>query len=114
MEYQCVVIRLITIIEIVFFQERTAIEYSKFNLAQFEAYFAGVDRYQYSKGIERQLMQLQNIGTDILEEEDLTNFTQLVSEMVQIYSTASICPYQIPDCTNDERLDLTPRKYFAT
>lgn len=93
-------------------QDEAAIEYSTFILENFDEHFKGVDPYQYDKPIQRQLFQLQNIGTNILKDDELKEFTRLVSEMVQIYSTASICPYENQGCAEDDenRWDLTPGK----
>lgn len=74
----------------------------------FEKNFKDVNPADYGKLNQRHLKQLQNIGTSILSKEELDDFNKAVGKMTQIYSAATICPKDKPECTDDERLTLNP------
>ncbi|KAK4008639.1 hypothetical protein OUZ56_013772 [Daphnia magna] len=58
--------------------------------------------------LARQFELLQTLGVAALPEEDLTNRTNVINNMNNQYSSAKICPYQQPSCSDEEKLALEP------
>lgn len=58
--------------------------------------------------ISRQIKLIGQLGTNVLDESDLKNFTEIMDEMIHIYNMAEFCSYDKPNCTETERLTLDP------
>lgn len=92
-------------------------ENAKFTKEQYDLHFRNLSAENFSdEKIRRQIKDVKNLGTSILNESRLRQFTETVNEMVKIYNTATFCSYFKPNCTEKERLTLDPgnmpRKIF--
>lgn len=79
-------------------QSRAIEAYATYRKAQFDLYWknASVNSYP-DPDVKRKLTFLKNIGTAILDTNDLNNMTKTRSDMSAIYNTARICPYDKKD-----------------
>lgn len=90
-------------------------ENAKFTKDQYNLHFRNLSADNFTdEKIRRQLKKVTNLGTSILDESRLRQFTETVNEMVKIYNNATFCSYFKPNCTNKERLTLDPGKNAYT
>lgn len=88
---------------------KTVSESAKFTKDQIELHFRNLNPEEFTdERIKRQIKSITNLGTNALNEEQLRNFTNTLSEMIQIYNTAEFCEYKKENCTENERLTLDP------
>lgn len=85
--------------------------YAAFRSQQFNEHFKGanIDDYVADPDVQRKLKLLKDIGTSILDNEDLSLLTDKKNHMSFIYNTAKICPFNNKNCNPaTEGLSLDP------
>ncbi|XP_031624027.1 angiotensin-converting enzyme-like isoform X2 [Contarinia nasturtii] len=60
------------------------------------------------ESIRRQLRFHKNLGEAILNETDLNMLTNIITQMSNVYNSATVCPYNKQNCDTTERLTLDP------
>ncbi len=88
------------------------LEYSAYNKEVWENYINVFDLDSFEdEDLVRRLEKLQILGESALPEDDLEILSDTVNEMVNIYNTARVCPYDNQDCDEaTEGLPLEPGK----
>jgi peptidyl-dipeptidase A len=66
-----------------------------------------IEDYKDEK-IRRQLKSLKNRGVSALSPERLEQYNEVMKEMDKFYQLGSFCPYNKPDCEDDEKMTLDP------
>lgn len=84
-------------------------ENAKFRKDQYEIHFKGMKPDDFSdEKIQRQILYLTNLKTDILDDAKLKNLTEIKADMFKVYNNAKFCDYSTPNCKDDEKLTLDP------
>ncbi|XP_063703175.1 angiotensin-converting enzyme-like [Culicoides brevitarsis] len=92
--------------------EEAVLENAKLKKEYYERYFKGQNPDDYEDlSVKRQIMQVNTLGVDTLNENDLKNLTEVIDKMSTTYGQAKICPYKIPNCKEEEKLSLDPDLY---
>lgn len=88
---------------------KTVSESAKFTKDQIELHFRNLNPEEFTdERIKRQIKFITNLEINALNEEQLRNFTNVLSGMINIYNTAEFCEYKKANCTENERLTLDP------
>lgn len=87
-----------------------SIKYASFRKEQFNTNFKDVDETLYkNEQVVRQLRQVKEMGTALLEEADLNELNARKQKMAKIYNSAKICPFKNQNCDLEkEGLTLDP------
>lgn len=84
-------------------------ENAKFRKEQYEIHFKAMKPNDFiDEKIQRQILYLTNLNTDILDDAKLKNLTEIKANMLNVYNNAKFCNYSKPNCEDDEKLTLDP------
>lgn len=84
-------------------------EIAKFRKDQYEIHFKAVKPNDFiDEKIQRQILYVTNLETDILDDAKLKNLTDIKADMLSVYNNAKFCDYSKPNCEDDEKLTLDP------
>lgn len=88
-------------------------ESAAFAKAQYYEHFDGLDHEVFTDvSLQRQLRYLSKLGTDILDDERLSQLRSTNARMELIYNSAKVCPFDSQNCNLiTEGLALNPGNY---
>lgn len=86
---------------------RAIAENAEFTKDQFNRHFANLKLDDFpDEKVRRQIKLIGDFGANILNQTELNELTDTISEMVKIYNNATFCKYDNPNCS--KRLTLDP------
>lgn len=92
---------------------RAITENAEFTKDQYNRHFAHLKLDDFSdEKVRRQIKLIGDLGTNILNQTELNDLTDTISEMVKIYNKATFCKYDNPHCSEDQQLTLDPGAYL--
>lgn len=70
------------------------------------------DKQFVDERIQRQIKLLSNLDTDILDDDSLSQLTNIVLKMVGIYNAAKVCPFENQSCDlSSQGMPLDPGEF---
>lgn len=89
---------------------RAVVENAQFSKDQYARHFSNLKPNDYiDERIQRQVARLNKLGTSVLDEATLNEFTEVKAKLEKYYNNAVFCDFKKPNCDLEtEALTLDP------